>query len=589
MRNSILRASSALALASLATALFAAAPAAQSPQPPSVRQAPPSLLTAFDIHAGTVQSLNVAPDANGNYLIPIQIAGQQRTIAVQPYDLRGAGFQLLVQDATGTQVAPTPACVTFRGALIEEPTTQVVATIENGSITASIHEQLVAPGVEGKVWVAQPINTVQPTAGPSVHIVFEAKDSAQLPYQCGTGPAPPQNLPPPTGNDVILECDIALEADIEFYQQNGSSVTATQNDITSVMNQIEFIYNRDCDIQYNITTILVTTTAVYSSSDASTLLNQFRSRWNSVNASIARDTAHLFTGRSIIGGTIGIAFLGTICNVSSSYGLSQSRYTGNFNLRVSLTAHELGHSWSSGHCNSSNPCYIMCASNGGCNGVTLFSPTSISSITSFAASRTCLTQLPSTPVITSITPFNVTVFSPGTATLSGSGFTGATGYRVGLQSFTSGFSVLNDNTMQIAMPTPSTAGFVTIDVTNAAGTSGVVVAQYSLTSPPKLELTPLIQANGGTALFEFAGTPGRNWFLTLGITNIQVPFQGFPLLLNPLLLTAGVFNGPLGIESLPVPVPGGLGLLIFYSQVLEANPTATAATGTSNVRTIVLL
>ncbi|HIF02779.1 MAG TPA: hypothetical protein EYQ84_05515, partial [Nitrospinaceae bacterium] len=509
MRTSIFRASSAFVLASLAAALLTVAPAAQTPQPSVVRQAPPSLLSQFDIHAGTVQILNIAPNANGDYIIPIQVGGQQRTISAQPYDLRGAGYQLLLQDATGVHVMPTPACVTFRGILLEEPTTTVVATIENGTITASIHEELAAPGVEGKVWVVQPINTVQPTAGASVHIVFEASDSAQLPYQCGTGPAQPQNLPAPVGVDVIRECDIALEADVQFYQQNGSNVTVTQNDITSIMNQIEFIYNRDCDIQYNITTIMVTTTGVYTSNSASTLLNQFAGRWNSVHAGIPRDTAHLFTGRSINGGTIGIAYLGTICVTSSSYGLSQSRYTSNYNLRVSLTSHELGHSWSAGHCNSSSPCYIMCSSNGGCNGITLFSPVAISQITSFAATRTCLTLLPSTPIINSVNPSTVTVFNPGSVTLSGSGFTGATGYRVGLQSFTSGFSVINDNTMLIAMPTPTIAGYVTVDVTNSAGTSSIVVVQYTLTSPPKLVLTPVIQPTGGIATFDFAGTPGR--------------------------------------------------------------------------------
>jgi hypothetical protein len=333
----------------------------------------------------------------------------------------------------------------------------------------------------------------------------------------------------------------------------------------------------------------VTTTGVYTSNSAGTLLNQFAARWNSVHAGIPRDTAHLFTGRSINGGTIGIAALATICVTSSSYGLSQSRYTGNFNLRVSLTSHELGHSWAAGHCNSSSPCYIMCSSNGGCNGVTLFSPVAIGQITSFAATRTCLTLLPSTPIINSVNPSTVTVFNPGSVTLSGSGFTGATGYRVGLQSFTSGFTVINDNTMLVAMPTPTIAGYVTIDVTNSAGTSSIVVVQYTITSPPKLVLTPVIQPTGGIATFEFAGTPGRQWFLVLGISSQQGLFQGFPLIVNPLLITAGVFSGPLGIESLPAPVPGGLGLLIFYSQILEGHPTLPIATGTSNMRVIVLL
>jgi len=588
MRTHPFRAS-AIALATLAAAIFTSAPAAQTPSP--VRQAPPSLLAKFDIHTGTVQSLNVVPDTSGNYQFPVVIAGQVRTISLQPYELRTPGFQLLVEDATGVHVAPTPACVTFRGILLEEPTTQVVATVENGTVTASIHEELVGQGVQGKTWVVQPVNSVVPTAGPSVHIVFEAADSVQLPYHCGNAPAQPVNYPAPTGEDVIRECDIAIEADVEFYQNyNGSSVTNTQNNITSVMNQVEFIYNRDCDIQYNITTIIVTTTSVYSSSSASTLLSQFRSRWNSVHAGVPRDTAHLFTGRPVSqnsNGTIGVAYLGTICNLSQSYGLSQSRYTANFTSRVSLTAHELGHSWNSGHC-SGGGCYIMCATNGGCGGNTLFSGGSINQITSFAASRTCLTLLPSTPVINSVNPTSVTVFNPGQVVLTGSGFTGVSSVRVGLQTFTSGFNVTNDNQMTIQMPTPTTAGFVTLDVTNSAGTSGVGVVQYTLTSPPKLLLTPTIPSTGGIATFDFAGTPGRQWFLVLGAFNSQAPFQGFPLLVNPLLLTSGTFSGPLGIEQLPVPVPGGLGLLIFYSQILEADASNPVATGTSNVRTIVL-
>ena len=75
----------------------------------------------------------------------------------------------------------------------------------------------------------------------------------------------------------------------------------------------------------------------------------------------------------------------------------------------------------------------------------------------------------------------------------------------------------------------------------------------------------------------------------LGISNQTTPFQGYPLLSNPLLLTQGTFSGPLGIDGVQIPVPPGLGLLIFRAQILEADPTAAQATGTSNVRVIILL
>src|SRR5204862_3634335 len=115
-----------------------------------------------------------------------------------------------------------------------------------------------------------------------------------------------------------------------------------------------------------------------------------------------------------------------------------------------------------------------------------------------------------------------------------------------------------------AMPQGTALGLTTVTVTNPQGTSNPMALIYGLTSPPKLKTTPTVPPAGGIANFDFGGTPGRLWFLVLGITNTTSPFQGFPLLNNNLLLTAGTFPSPLGIDGLSVPVPGGLGFLIFY-------------------------
>lgn len=543
----------------------------------------------FDITRGTVQSIDAVPGLNGGYMLPVYVNGQKVTMALIPHDLRAANFKLMVEDATGLHQVPTPPCVTYRGQLLEDQAIKVAATVVHGSVTATIYEPGAGPGLPGKTWVVQPVNSVQPQIAASLHIVYEVTDNAQLPYQCGNLPIAPQPSLPAVGTDTTLECDLACEGDREFWQLNGSNTTSAQNDITSVMNQVEFIYNRDCDIQYNITQIVISTTQVYTSNNANTLLNQFQARWNSVHATIPRDTAHLFTGRNMNSSTIGLAAVGVICNTGQAYGLSESRYTGNFNLRVSLTAHELGHNWNSGHCNAQSQCNIMCSANGGCGSVTLFSPTVINTITNYAATRSCLTIVPTTPFIATVTPQTVTVFSPGTVTLSGSGFTGVTSYNVGGQTFNTGFTVGNDNSMTITIPNGNSFGFEVLNVTNSAGVSNSNVVIYDPTSPPKLEVTATIPSSGGIANFDIGGTAGRQWFLVLGISSATTPFQGFPLLTNPLLLTAGTFSQPLGVSNLALPVPGGLGLLIFRAQVLEADPTMPIATGTSNISIIVLL
>ncbi len=583
-------------IAAVALLLTAAAAPAQGTgtQWPTPLPAPPSLLAKFDATAGTVQQLDVTPVANGDYAIPIVLGGKQRTLLLSEHDVRAPDFQLLVQDANGVRQVPTPPCTTFRGSLLEDARFEVVASIVDGSVEAVVYAPAQEADVETRDWVVQPIRRVSDTAGPSAHVVYLMADSAVLPGQCGTGfapappPVPPGNVPS-VGLDTTRLCDIAIEADLQFYQLNGSSVVATQNDVTAVMNQIDFIYDRDCNISYNVTTILVTTINVYTTNDANALLTQFASRWNTVNAGILRDVAHLFTGRSLNGSTIGIAQLASVCVLGSAYGLSQSRFSGNFGARVGLTSHELGHCWSAQHCDGINPCYIMCASLGGCsNNVALFAPVSINQISQFAATRTCLSVAQVPPTILSATPNIVPVFAPGNVVLGGSGFTGATSYEINSQQYTSGFTVPNDKSMSIAVPQGTATGLATVRVNTPLGTSNAYPLIYQITSPPKLRTTTTVPNTGGIATFDFGGTPGREWLFVIGFFNQTTPFQGFPLLSSPLLLTAGVFSAPLGIEGFSVPVPGGLGPLIIYSQILEADSTP-AATGVSNIGVTILL
>jgi len=536
-----------------------------------------------------VQSLALTRDAVGGYSVQVWLGGDLRTLQLHEHDLRGPSFELLVRDANGTHPQPRTPCVTYRGGLLEEPTARVAASIVDGSLTAIVYRPSAAPGTPGEDWVVQPVRRAAPQAGAAAHVVFLSQDSTPLPYVCGNA-----DLPPPPGPafgiDVVLECEIAIEADVQFYNQNGGNVVNTQNDITAVMNQVEFIYERDCDITYDVTTIVVTTTSVYTSNDASTLLSQFRNNWNSNFGGVQRDVAHLFTGRNLTGSTIGIASVSVICSQSSGYGLSQSRYSNNFNNRVGLTCHELGHNWSASHCNGANPCYIMCSGLGGCSGnVTLFSPTEIGQITSYAATRNCLAIATTAPTLNSLSPSDVAVFAPENVTLSGTGLSGATSFTVAGQSYTSGFTVLDDNTMTIAMPEGVGIGATTVGVTNPLGSSNQLPISYVATTPPRLRMPPTVPSTGGLTSFEFAGVPGRPWYLVISIFNATQPFQGFDLLEPFILLGSGVFPGPDGIMSVPIPVPGGLGVLPIYGQILEADAASPTATGTSNIDLMILL
>ena len=318
-------------------------------------------------------------------------------IALQPHSIRSRSFQLLTVGRNGDvdKVEPPPPN-TYKGSLLGRPETRVAATIDGESICALIRLET------GKIWCIQPVKHDDRVSDLFLYAVFSTDDIEPGDWTCGVTES--------TGNalDLLGDLDrfdetlllaaqpgssiaeISLDADFEFFQANGNSVSDTMQDIEEVMNAVNVIYERDTGIFHEIGTILVRTEAAdpYSSNAPSTLLNQFRNEWNQNQQNIQRDVAHLMTGKNLNGSTIGIAQLGVICNRSSAYGLSESRFTGNFVSRVGLTAHELGHNWSANHCD----CNIMCSGIGGCQGSpTSFSQPSVNAILAHKNSRNCLT------------------------------------------------------------------------------------------------------------------------------------------------------------------------------------------------------
>ncbi len=218
---------------------------------------------------------------------------------------------------------------------------------------------------------------------------------------CGTANQPQFSTPQLNGTTAALGTglqlvEIAMDADFEFYQRNGSSITATIDDVERIMNRVDVIYIRDVDVQVQITALVIRSNSndPYTSSDAGTLLGQFDNEWSNNFVGVRRDVAHLFTGRNVNGGTIGIAFLGAICSLQIGYGLSESRFTTNLAARTGLTAHELGHNFNAQHCDGNGDCRIMCSGLGGCNNdVSQFGTSTANGIRNYAINRPCLLDL----------------------------------------------------------------------------------------------------------------------------------------------------------------------------------------------------
>lgn len=555
--------------------------AAQDPTP-TTYPAPPSLCASFDVTAGTVQHIVPTTAGNGDVAATVELGGRQYTMALSLFEVRAPGFQLLRRDATGLHLEPTPPCVTYRGSLLEDPSTWVAATYEGQGLSAIVHFG------NGTEYGIQPVAATQRNAGPAAHIVYRTTDNTNLPWTCGTTGGTTGPVNPPLGLDLSYVCEIALEADPAFYQLNGSSVVTTQNDMTAVINAVGAIYTNDVNLSYQITQILVNTTGndPYTTSVAGSLLSEFQGNWNSNHAGIARDVAHLFTGRPMgqaSGGAIGIAFLSTICSLGSAYGVSQSRFSNNMTRRAAVTAHELGHNFSAGHCDGAAQCFIMCSGIGGCNNVlTTFSPNVRTQISGYMQNANCLRIIPNQPVITASTPAQVQAFAPGQLRLTGSGFLGTTQVQLGSQVVTSGFSTTGDTILTIQLPQPTQLGPISVQTSNTSGTSNAVSVSYVATSPMQMNC-PLAVLGGSTLTWSIGGTPGNAWVVLVSPVGTTTPFLGWPILDQADVFSVGFLSPSVGLGSQSVVVPAGvLSGQRFYSQTAELLLGATNLTVVSS-------
>ena len=575
----------AAALAMPAAAQFDVISAAQL----SDREA---FIDALDVGDFTIQTLDLPETVDGNLSLQLSLGGEIHSLALYRWSIRSEDhFQVLKQIADGSYVeVDVGESKIWHGSIAEVPGSRVSASIIDGQLEALIYLNDDQP-----LWGVQPANAVSSLYSSRDYVVYSAANNIDRGDTCGGGIAVSgATTPPPSGNgyagiadDKVAE--IACDADVEFYNKNGSSVTNTENDIENIIDRVQNIYQPDVGIRYTITTIIVRTAEPdpYGSNNPNTLLNQFVNHWNANQQGIQRDVAHLFTGKNIQGGVIGIAFLSVICNLNSAYGLSESRFTNNITSRTALTAHELGHNWSANHCNGAGDCKIMCSSIGGCGAITSFGSGSKNAINNKKNNSNCLDDAvpPPPPTLTSFNPSSITALGQqvtvtGTSLLKVSAMT-VNGVVV------SGADIIpqTDTTLIFNAPSATALGAVNVLATNPGGTSSPLSLSYSAANPPVLLAPTTINTTFDTsATWTFASAPGDVNYFLFDFDNGTFLFKGFSVL-NTVFPIIAIPSNAAGVGTLVVPIDpslGGMGLFTVYTQMAHFNPTIYAVSPVRN-------
>lgn len=362
--------------------------------------------------------------AHTEFSLPIN--GVATTVVLDKASIRGDHFKVLVDTGNGvlTEVAP-PAIRTYKGTLAGRPGTSVAGSLLPTGFSGTIQLE------DETTWVVQPLSDFRPELAQKdsmfltlPQMQFQMAEDVRLAnlvsrWEKYRSPLSQAIAAGTAGNEGGIagttpsDVELACETDNEFYVKNGSNVANTVNDIELIVSNVNVIYDRDVNIIFELGTLVIRADVndPYVTTTIDGRLTEFGTKWASTPESgIFRDISHMFSGYNFSGGTIGLAYLGVVCNGinNAQYGVVESRYTTSLTFRISLSAHELGHNWNASHCDAQGTaaCHIMCSSNGGCGGISgtnlKFDPSTISEVTGYLNAVACdfVRPLPVTPPFT---------------------------------------------------------------------------------------------------------------------------------------------------------------------------------------------
>ena len=326
--------------------------------------------------------------------VSIPIENEMMLLRLRPFSVRAEGFQMVrpLADGTFEQVEPGPVR-TYRGEVVGGQGGWVAAHLDDEGLTAKLML------TDGTKYVVEPLVSRVVGAGFEDHVVYRSDEAiGEIDAECGvTGAVMGEGQwagmdredAVGRGTPQLKVAQVACDMDVEWWNAFGTDAGATTR-IESIINTVNMQYEPQVGIRHEITMIVIRSQEPdpYSSTDSGTLLGQFRSHWLSSMGAFSRDMAHLFSGKNFDGSTIGVAWVGVVCNTNLHYGTSQ-RLT-NFGCQTDLVAHEMGHNWNAPHCSGG----CSATMNSGLTCSNNFLTSSRNTIIAFKNSRGCLSNPP---------------------------------------------------------------------------------------------------------------------------------------------------------------------------------------------------
>ena len=275
-------------------------------------------------------------------------------VVLAVHDMRAPNYRAVkVGSSRAGETVVVKPFRTFKGILINSVDSQARFTIDEGLVEGLILR-------DGKRYRLDPARKFARSATPSDFVFYETSNVIeQESHVCSVTQNQAAKIPRTDTSEAFSPqrvVELATEADNEYVNALGGPANAI-NEILSILNQVEGVYEMELGISFEITFQNVWDTAAdpYSStSDSIQLLNEFANHWNSNFMNVSRDLTHLWTGKNM-GGVLGRAHQSVACIFPSlSYGLS--RVDDRVPLKYNTPAHEIGHNLGATHADGIPEC-----------------------------------------------------------------------------------------------------------------------------------------------------------------------------------------------------------------------------------------
>ncbi len=285
-------------------------------------------------------------------------------IYLEPNNILASGYILRTAGDEGESIHTKTSNRTFKGFL---------SNGQMGNVSLTLHHDFIYGFIQqgNKAFFIEPLRFFKKGADKDLFIVYKAADVIE-PEEKGCGFSDLHHQQKKIENHQkhhedspdMMNCwtiELAIASDFLMYQKYNNSVPDVENHNIAVMNNVQNNYDNEFadQLEFEIVEQFVATSAAAdpwtNSTNAGALLNSFTA-WGPTGFTQTHDLGSLWTDRDFNGGTIGIAWLSSLCD-SDRYHCLQD-FTNNANFLRVLTSHEIGHNLSATHDPSGSP-FIM--------------------------------------------------------------------------------------------------------------------------------------------------------------------------------------------------------------------------------------